>query len=555
VLLCVYTSLHLNVPGQRPYTKPQLLKRILWFLCGTLVPEVLVHTAWSQFRSACKLSRIVEKHIEKQARENPDKERLEWSLTHSFFAQMGGLAFETGDVDEPEFVDKSPRAYITANGAASLAELGCLPNLPKKLIQDKSRADGFGVTVVALQLAWFIAEIIGRVAAGLPLTLLEIVTAAHVACALTAYVLWWHKPRDIREPIIVEGEWTRSLCAAMWMFSRVSSVKEYADVTRPCYPEIERMLHYEPARTVGEGGGVQSGPDHKSRAPRLCKPGVMKASTQDLALDVGSRGQYIEERDGGWYFGGVRQPASTRLLVELDSGQIVLPFGFSPRPSSLHFRTRTIPGGREGRSYTPPVRLLVDKHALQRWMLTLRSFDEHSEVWDRYRKLVETVQAHDGSTWAVWEYPWDLCQKKFVDPRIQNMPGEDLIKGGWLDDTRAFEAFCISVFGAIHAAAWNNTFPTAFEQWTWRVGTLCIFCSVGLWLDPLMQRLRAIAPNWPWSCLVSIFQACYYMIGASFALFYLLIRGFFLVEAVISFRALPLTMYQTPRWSQYLSHF
>lgn len=139
---------------------------------------------------------------------------------------MGGIAIstETGE----EFISGSPRLHLTVEGAKFLAHAGYLPDIPDSDIWDKSKADTLGKTIVCLQASWMILHLLGRLVARLPITLLEINTFAHVLCALAIYILWWKKPMDVNEPVLLSDEnWVRPLAALMWACSRSEEPKCY----------------------------------------------------------------------------------------------------------------------------------------------------------------------------------------------------------------------------------------------------------------------------------------------------------------------------------------
>jgi len=516
------------------------MKKFKWVLLGMFTQEMVVYTAWSQWMSAKRLSKVVDKYNEEQVKENVNAKTVEWSLTHSFFAQMGGLAIETKDPEEPAFIKNSPRMYITANGAAMLAEIGRLPNLSKKFIQDKSKADGLAKALVITQASWLIVEVIGRAIAKLPITLLEVNTFAHVVCALIMYVLWWHKPLDIREPLVLEGEWTRSLCAAMWMFSRVSSEMEQVGPGLTVkYPEIESILHYQQNVQPEQSNMVTASASQQSGMP------LMLSSKDTLALTAITTGVPVEVGADGFIVDGIRQPFNT--YFDVPQGRILFPFGFAPKSSSYHFRKRYI---ELSRWHTPSVELTVSEPTLQRWILATKCFKEYPEIWDRFRRQVNVIQSRDGGSWTVSEYPRKLCNKNFVDPRIQNWPGKDLITSDRKYHSKLFFAVCVCIYGGIHAAAWNHYFPSSVEQFVWRLSTIYITASAVLFpLDNLVEKLfrRYRILNrilLPWYTIVRVLAVVYYI----------LFRIFLVGLAFISFRALPRAMYETPRWSQYLSH-
>lgn len=143
---------------------------------------------------------------------------------------------------------------------------------------------------------------------------------------------------------------------------------------------------------------------------------------------------------------------------------------------------------------------------------------------------------------------------------IKNWPSNDLLRSVdglivgmvlWLAN------FC---YGGIHAAAWNDHFPSEPEKWLWRASASYIgFCG-GLWvvlnlLVAKYQRLNDFWEHWMdgkkswWQsfalgtvvgvCGVSLFLARFYIV----------------LEAFVSIRRMPLSAYQTPEWTDILPHF
>lgn len=55
MFLCVYTAVHLNVPPQGEKKRYFYLRKAKWVLVALLAPEVVLYTAWSQWRDARRL--------------------------------------------------------------------------------------------------------------------------------------------------------------------------------------------------------------------------------------------------------------------------------------------------------------------------------------------------------------------------------------------------------------------------------------------------------------------------------------------------------------------
>ena len=98
---------------------------------------------------------------------------------------------------------RSP-AIFTPAGMIELAKAGLLPELSEEEVEDKSKASMVAKVFVCVQAGWFCIQSIARLANGLPLTLLEIHTLTHVACAFGMYFLWFKKPYDVGRPSICE---------------------------------------------------------------------------------------------------------------------------------------------------------------------------------------------------------------------------------------------------------------------------------------------------------------------------------------------------------------
>ena len=154
-------------------------------------------------------------------KEDGSERKHRWTIVHGFYAGMGGFVFDTDHENLPPYIPDSPRLSVTGEGILGLAQLGHLPDIPQDFILDKSKADNVTKSLVVVQASWLLLECIIRLAAHLPLTLLEINTLAHVVCVFGIYCLWWKKPLDIRDPTVLSGDWVRPVCAYMWERSTI----------------------------------------------------------------------------------------------------------------------------------------------------------------------------------------------------------------------------------------------------------------------------------------------------------------------------------------------
>ena len=74
--LCVWTAVHLNIPGKPQISgsrlqrirRSYLLRRTGWVLTGLLAPELVIYTAWMQWSSARLMTKEMKKLLEKVCR-------------------------------------------------------------------------------------------------------------------------------------------------------------------------------------------------------------------------------------------------------------------------------------------------------------------------------------------------------------------------------------------------------------------------------------------------------------------------------------------------------
>jgi hypothetical protein len=168
--------------------------------------------------------------------------------------------------------------------------------------------------------------------------------------------------------------------------------------------------------------------------------------------------------------------------------------------------------------------------------------------------------------WAViiygvcWEKPFDIQRPIVV--RVYGDEAEAAIsrlpEGGrvsFLDDlgyaTESSNlwglvlcAFVSLGFSALHIVAWNFYFSTNVELWLWRAS--CILCAGA----PLLFTLLA----W-WTKVRNIGDLSFFSLTVILGALYTLGRLYMFVEMLISLRAVPASVYQSPQWSQYLPAF
>ncbi len=71
-------------------------------------------------------------------------------------------------------------------------------------IMDRSKGDELSKIIFILQTSWFITQCVVRRTQGLSLTQLELTTLALASLNGVTFILWWHKPLNVRTPVRVD---------------------------------------------------------------------------------------------------------------------------------------------------------------------------------------------------------------------------------------------------------------------------------------------------------------------------------------------------------------
>ena len=234
MFLCAWTAYHPNVRLKSTFRK-DFPRRVLWLIVAVFTPEIVLFFASEQWWAAKRLQKEVNKYVKagrdstpadselgKVAKsdlasvpnivitdqvldlfrkENFEKGNVEtWNLEQAFYATCGGIV-----VDSSSFWHQ-PVLTLTPAGIADLAACGLLPEVPERLIEDKSKADTFAKLYVCVQAGWFVIQSMARLIQHLPLTLLEIHTLAHIVCAFSMYFLWMQKPYNVEYPTYLTNQ-------------------------------------------------------------------------------------------------------------------------------------------------------------------------------------------------------------------------------------------------------------------------------------------------------------------------------------------------------------
>ncbi|KAG2141001.1 hypothetical protein DEU56DRAFT_796588 [Suillus clintonianus] len=224
---CTWTAIHTNIPGMDEGRVAITSRRLFLMVAALIVPELMITWATRQFFSARAAAKEFNNEFGAQRTQTYDRDRdisegtatllsdisrgsstprpaaefKEWTMTHGFFAWMGGFML---------YVDGKPRATLTPDELLQFVRDGYvdMPLISEAEIEDRSKGDGLSKAIALLQLAWFVVQLVARYGQNLPNTLLEIDTLAVAALTCVAYGLWWKKPKDVGCPYIVHWKAT-----------------------------------------------------------------------------------------------------------------------------------------------------------------------------------------------------------------------------------------------------------------------------------------------------------------------------------------------------------
>ncbi|WDK14782.1 hypothetical protein CGRA01v4_06063 [Colletotrichum graminicola] len=566
--ICVWTALHLNVPAIRSTLRSRAIERGKWVLYGIFAPELVVATAAAQYIVARWLKREIEKDTayrhsagvatnRTEGRDGQMPSRHTWDMTQCFYAVMGGFVVDLPSVDNED--DAFRRVTVTPEGLRLLSFMGKLPGIHESQIQDKSKADWMAKSLVCIQAGWMVTQVIGRLIRKLPVSLLEINTCGHVACAVLLYLLWWSKPFDVMDPTVLEGG-TNNLLSLMTVCSSIDAINGVTDI---------RCFQYMPGQEfTGEGSQDQ-------RAAKIL------ITTH---LSIGSPG--IREPSGflGFDISDIR-PHLSPLTVEKHTQRV-------PRSAYMYHIDQSKPTVSPEclqTYFVPPYINLSLRHSnlyCRRIFADVQQYQKsHKHKPVNPIRLAEAAKAADGlwamcaarPTYTPYYFTFVptvgvfLGETEYIVSHIVNFPSISNLGLGQVnihrDVLRSVLALTAAAYGGLHLIGWVDHFPTQIERRMWLVASLVIACSgVALWIFFLARQA------WPWfDVFVSgaapgarLTSARYQkpwmrkvkrLVLVSIIVVFVVARVFLVVEAFLSLKEAPSALYETPEWSDFFPHF
>jgi hypothetical protein len=357
------------------------------------------------------------------------------SLLYCHFAHMGGLV-----VDVSEIHDFCNRFVLTPGGLVELARRGHLIEIADERIRELDHYDYLGKGIAIMQAFWIVLQCIGRKAAGLPISLLELNTCVNVGLAFCLRQIWSQKPFDVSNYIIVKDTAFRDVIAMMLMEStdakgRFSQI--YAECVHVCvYEESGRAMQ----------SGSQGSPKILTHIP------ISRFSGSDLLWRTHVLPNEIEAK------------------CTLASGQ-ALESGAGPS-----FK------------YSVYEKYELSSKDILRWNLAAFAFKK--DVYLGYRGSEEDDWINNGptGTQGVARKWRQMIHSNSLSVRAVNVAlvainstywvqANDLVDVGLNPRLMSLLSLFLAAHGGIHLSAWNFSFPTRPEMLFWRLA--CFGLTLG----------------------------------------------------------------------------
>ncbi|KAI9695124.1 MAG: hypothetical protein M1820_008892 [Bogoriella megaspora] len=444
---------------------------------------------------------------------------------------MGGFVFDSGIHSESEKIFPEGHEKL-AIGPRTLVRLAknfptSIPDISESHIRDKSNGNALAKAIVCTQAIWFLVQCVVRLSSQLPISLLELNTAAHCICTMVTYAFWWSKPLDIEEPSNVSGDETRGYCAALYV-----SIYE---------PELVHVA------------------DLKTSQKKRKNPWSAQLLPQHLT-----------------------ESGATQVLY---ARQIIHDFHYKPHLTGpchcSHANCNTCCHGKHDPrngvlSHWRACRT-YDARDARRWALASEFHRTYS--WINRPECFKCIKKE---CWR-WILPRlsnrpHVSVEIFLDPGVYSL---DEILRVEINAATVLVALVIAgaVYGGLHLIAWDAPFTSTTQSTLWRLSAVTIAAAAPyFYLDTflvtlsfetwpstqqwrnLLERLSNKPALRPSQVLLGIVPILDYVPGITSIMFYAarlmygLARIFLVVESFISFAYLPIGVFQEPQWTYYFPH-
>jgi hypothetical protein len=451
------------------------------------------------------------------------------------YAGMGGFVFEMDLLPQGEsaFIPNRDRLTLTQPGVLLLARCGRLPIVGLQDLKDKSKRDGIERFIVCVQAGWMVIQTISRAFTHQTITLLEFNTLGHVFTAFVIYILWWYKPSNVKHPTFVHGDGMEALCAYTYMSSRLSGRKMLRKVKLQSWrkPELAGFAWYtntsKPTTPMGSQTPLHASPQ-LMLSPSIFAPGWSWFENAKSPRTPGEpeKKSIVEEVIGrlrGRPEPSISKEAPTNIVERVDT-----------------FETMAVPDDSHEKLQT---RIGLASEAI-------RTFPAIAE-----RFTPRTTTTPSGET-VEWNEP---ILEQLVLTALGDWPSDHFLPG--LNDKLLGITmwFASMGYGAVHATAWHDFFPTRIERTLWRFSSIYILSSGALWVFLCLMgfKFKFARKYWDRFKYLQASWLEYGVIGGTMVicgLSYIFARMFLVMDGLVGLRILPPDAFDVPSWTTVIPH-
>ncbi|KAF8972236.1 hypothetical protein BDZ97DRAFT_1752822 [Flammula alnicola] len=556
IFACCWVSVHPNIPGPREGRYRVALRRLEILAWALIAPELIILWAIRQWKGARFLAKKYKEHG--------------WTTTHGHFLQMGGFMLFDSNRSQVGILTAARLKRFLASGNIDF------PTITKEEIEDRSKSDGLSKGLVILQTTWFAVQCIARLAQGLVVTEVELVTVAFAALNGIMYFLWWDKPLDARccVPVYLKGEYDLSeLGDVEW--SAVESGSTVIGLTTMVWDEDFTVNH---SSTLAEGRDDTSFPSLNSPEPALL---IRRDSASAIIVYDDLNPSIPDSIASPTSTSAKVQPAtecSSRIKEDNDTGPLSASSFNPPEPALFRRRDSAYANPVYACDVERPASTIFAKiqskcsgivgdrylHRIWQWALDLYSLVLlilSSIFFYLPVTLVTTPFVLLNELYKMIVMNYRKCTMERIPTFYAlSTPEDEDIKSGLTGRRNALVSAVGIIFGLIHCVGWNFLFPSSTMRNLWRVCSVVIVggpCITGFFYLGCFVYLRYLYIPFPqsghliWSLktIVQVFKVIpvtiTIYIGARFCL---------LVLAFVALRDLVPGAYAVVEWVSFIPH-
>ncbi|KAL8949030.1 MAG: hypothetical protein Q9222_004826 [Ikaeria aurantiellina] len=558
-----------------------------------------------------------------------------FSKSYGFYVLMGGLSLNVSHLH-----DRLKYVLLTHNGVLYLARKGIFFDVSDEDIHDKSKANTLAKGLVLLQITWTILQCLSRKAVGLPLSILEVHILVHAGCALIMYTLWFNKPLDVDTPTRVTARVPDETLALMLMqthklghrpygnympsndFDAVRLSSSRSGVWPPSHAAESTYLIFDPqAATNSANSDITPITIRIRHDPGVCgrdldlPPSLDSESMSQSRSQVSNTSSQANPPSSKPTFRpSIIPPSGTEKKATVVTGEC-LTAGIGPNAYALGKWRRRPPHVDSDHverlpiylqkelplnhidpltvEYYCPLTISLSQKDVRRWQLAGAALQ--GETTSRSLCRFDSSGGSAQGSYFITDQSLLGLAEGFMGGLLDTFGGapKDFMQHVILL-RRMYEGFVSSIsaltllpglmYGGLHLALWNSTFPSFAERLLWRVSGIVLFAVPVLMSlivahrmlygrvfarDCALQVPDQLAMDQNAACSEStspaspvvrvstreiIFINALYGFSALVGILYIFARVYVIVESFISLRHVPVGVYSDVGWSKYIPH-